>query len=264
MPQHLIDVLNPARIRAYEEEWARDADLPDAHVGGTAVAALYTWQVSLSAAWYETLAYTEAIVRNAVDMALRAWNVAHRDTDDWLDDPAKPLSSLVEKAARETTRRAEQAALKRDRRHPRYRHAVSFDDRIAQLDFGHLVHLLPLAPPTNRPSRGTGRNGRENLWVHGLNAAFPELRTRSMSGWSGFPVHRVAEELRGGYAVGIALDRLRRLRNRVSHHEQTFRVEHEQRLRDVSMLLTAISPEANRIVSSLEGVRRVLTMRPRP
>lgn len=264
MPQHLIDVLNPARIKAYEEEWARDAELPDAHVSGTAVAALYTWQVSLSAAWYETLAYTEAVVRNAVDMALREWNTGQGRTEDWLGDAARPLGGLVEKAAEETSRRAEQASRKRDKLHPRYRQAASFDDRVAQLDFGHLVHLLPLSPPTNRASRESGRNARENIWFHGLRAAFPGLKAQTMSSWSGVPAHRLPEELRGGYAVGIALDRLRRLRNRVSHHEQTFRVEHEQRLRDVSMLLTAISPETNRIVSSLEGVRRVLTMRPRP
>src|SRR5688572_8597011 len=94
-----IAAMNPARLSSYEAEWARLAGIAPANVSRPAVAALYVWQVSLNSAWYETLAYTEAIVRNAVDLALRKWNATQGRSQDWLNDAATPLSGLVSQAA---------------------------------------------------------------------------------------------------------------------------------------------------------------------
>lgn len=67
-------------------------------------------------------------------------------------------------------------------------------------------------------------------------------------------------EVKEGYAVGYALERLRRLRNRISHHEQTFEVEHLRRLEDASLLLDAVSPGAAQDLEKLDRVRRTLMM----
>lgn len=264
MPRNLIAAMNPARLSSYEAEWSREMTDASKSATTSSVTALYVWQVALSSAWYETLSYVEAVVRNAVDGALRTWNLGQGRSEDWLDDAAVPLKSLISKAADNAQYRAEQAMKRRHPDHPRHNAPVSFDDRISQLDFGNIVHLFPLSPPAKRSQRGTGLSGRENLWLHGIAPAFPELGTQAVNHWEGLYPARVPEDVKAGYAVGHAIDRLRRLRNRISHHEQTFHVNHEGRLSDATMVLSGISPHIAGDLDRLDRVRRALALRPRP
>lgn len=264
MTKQLIATLNDTRLSAYRSEWAHAAGVEPTEVGDSAIATLYVWQVSLSSAWYETLAFTEAAVRNAVDMSLRRWNKGQAGTDDWLQSAGAPLRTLIRQAGEKASSRAEQASVKREPGHPRQGAATTLDDRVAQLDFGNLVHLFPADPPTQRQQRGSGFTGRENLWIYGLHNAFPKLDASLMTGWSQQLPSGLPQEVENGYAVGAALDRLRRLRNRIGHHEQTFRVNHARRLKDASILLRAISPGAAVDLKNLDRVRRVLAMRPHP
>ncbi|WP_148060263.1 MULTISPECIES: hypothetical protein [unclassified Rathayibacter] len=262
MPQRLIAAMNDARLATYVDEWARAASLAPADVSRPAIAALYAWQVSLSSAWYETLAYTEAVVRNAVDRALREWNLRQGRSENWLDDAATPLSGLVKKTAGATSYRANQASLRRASTHPRHGAPVTFDDRVAQLEFGSLVHLFPVDPPARRALRGSGLSGRENLWIHGIAAAFPGLTPDVTKSWQPHLPSGLPTAVEDGYAVGLALERLRRLRNRVGHHEQTFRVQHARRLKDTTLLLRGINPGAALALKDLDRVRRVPALRP--
>lgn len=264
LPQKLISAMNAARLSSYSTEWAQSAGIAPSAVSRPAIAALYAWQVSLSSAWYETLAYTEAIVRNSVDMSLRTWNLGQGRSVDWLDDPAPPLARLVATAASSAQYRANQASLRRGPSHPRYGIPMSLDDRVAQLDFGNLVFLFPKDPPAQRSQRGTGYSGRENLWIHGLGPAFPHLTTALMKSWRGHIPAGLPASVEDGYAVGLALERLRRLRNRVGHHEQTFQVQHSRRLKDVTLLLRSINQGAAEELKDLDRVRRTLAMRPQP
>ncbi|MGP6175472.1 hypothetical protein [Corynebacterium sp. A21] len=271
MPKGLIAALNPTRLSSYEEEWKRLSASPTSTVSPSAVAALYVWQVSLHSAWFETLSYTEAIIRNAIDLSLRDWNSTQwnkkdqrHHSDDWLDDPAQPLTGLVKFAASQARDRATTAAKRRPGDHPRHGEEVTFDDRVSQLDFGNIGHLLPMTPPEKRGSIGTGFNKRENLWIHGIRAAFPELSPELMQRWRGQYPDNLPDAVVDAYAVGHALDRLRRLRNRVSHHEQTFMVQHSSRLADVDLLVRSISPSAADDLQQLDRVRRTLAMRPHP
>lgn len=264
MPQSIIAAVNPARLSSYEAEWARLASIDPAKVSRPAVAALYVWQVSLNSAWYETLAYTEAIVRNAVDLSLRDWNQNQGKSEDWLNDAAAPLAGLVRQSAAKSADRAGQAAQRRNPTHPRHGMAVSFDDQVAQLDFGNIVHLFPLVPPTQRNQQSSGYNARENLWLHGLNTAFPRLTPSLTQSWQGQFPPGLPSAVQNGYAVGHALDRLRRLRNRIGHHEQTFQVHHSRRRKDVSLLLRSIGHGVADELKNLDRVRRTLAMRPHP
>ncbi len=264
MPHRLIAAMNDARLATYADEWARAAKIAPADVSRPAVAALYAWQVSLSSAWYETLAYTEAVVRNSVDRTLRAWNVQQGRTEDWLDDAAPPLAGLVRKAASDTSYRATQASLRRPVTHPRRGAPVVLDDRVAQLEFGSLVHLFPIDPPAHRGQLSSGLSGRENLWIHGLSAAFPGLTPDLTKSWQPLLPAGLPADVEDGYAVGLALERLRRLRNRVGHHEQTLRVQHARRLKDTTLLLRSINPGAALALKDLDRVRRVLALRPQP
>lgn len=264
MPQNLIAALNPARLSTYEAEWARLANIPQSNVSRPAVAALYVWQVSLSSAWYETLAFTEAIVRNAVDQSLRTWNVNQGHSADWLATPASPLGSLVRRAGPEATRRATTAALKRGPSHSRHGASITFDDIVAQLDFGNMVYLFPQEPPSNRSQLSSGYTNRENLWRHGLVSAFPRLNPSLTKSWVGHVPSNLPPLVENAYGVGIALEKLRRLRNRIGHHEQTFRVQHADRLKDVSILLRGINHGSAEGLKKLDRVRRTLAMMPQP
>lgn len=264
MPRNLVAALNPARLSSYEIEWCRELGENSVEATSSAVTSLYVWQVALSSAWYETLAYVEAVIRNAVDLALREWNKSRGRSENWLDDAAMPLESLVAKASQEAQRRAEQALKRRSPSHPRYAQPVTFDDKVSQLDFGNIVYLFPQDPPTKRKQRGTGFNARENLWIHGLSHAFPNLGSVALKAWAGQYPDGVPEEVRKGYAAGFALERLRKLRNRVSHHEPTFQVKHLRRLEDANLLLDGIDLEIAEDLEKLDRVRRALVMRPRP
>jgi hypothetical protein len=264
MPQRLIAAMNDARLATYAEEWARAANIAPVDVSRPALSAIYAWQVSLSSAWYETLAYTEAIVRNAVDRTLRDWNVRQGRSENWLDDAAAPLAGLVKKSAGDTLYRAEQASLRRPSTHPRHKAPVVLDDRVAQLEFGSLVYLFPVDPPTHRSQRGSGLSGRENLWIHGLHAGFPGLTPDLTKSWQPHLPAGLPAGVEDGYAVGLALERLRRLRNRVGHHEQTFQVQHARRLKDTTLLLRSINLGAALALKDLDRVRRVLALRPQP
>lgn len=263
MVQNLVSKLSSMRLATYEAEWGRLGGSA-AKVTRPAVASLYVWQVSLSSAWYETLAYTEAMVRDAVDQALRTWNVSRGRSEDWLEDAPRPLQGRVQKAALDARRNAGQAALRRGPQHPRATQPVSLDDRVAQLTFGNLVHLFPVTPPSQRALRGTGRTGQENLWLFALKDAFPLLGPQAVRGWAHYLPSGLPTAVEDGYSVGLALERLRRLRNRVGHHEQTFEVGHLRRLKDVHLLLSAIHAEAAEDVQTLDRVRRTLAMRPSP
>lgn len=245
-------------------EWARVAGILPAQVSTAAVSSLYVWQVSLSAAWFETLAYTEAVIRNSFDKSLRTWNLNRGRSEDWLDDAAAPLASLVGQAAGKARSRAQTAKNRRGPSHPRYGMTVTLDDRVAQLEFGSLPHLLPQQPPTSRANLSSGFTARENLWINALCHAFPAMGddlTKSLQSQlpTGLPT-QVAD----AYAVGLALERLRRLRNRVFHHEQTFQVEHNRRLKDVAILLRGVDQGAAEDLKRLDTVRRVLALRPQP
>ena len=156
MPERLINALNPIRVASYRDAWATQAGVSPSTVSSGAVASLYVWQVSLGAAWFETLAYTEAVVRHAVDESLRDWNRRQGRSDDWLHDTVPPLRSLIQKADQGTTYRANEAKVRRPPSHPRYGASVTLDDRISQLEFGQIVHLFPQTPPTVRSQNGEG------------------------------------------------------------------------------------------------------------
>ncbi|MFP7365384.1 hypothetical protein SFC07_06370 [Corynebacterium callunae] len=262
MPHNLVAAMHPARLSSYESEWRKGLGGNSALVTNSAVASLYVWQVALGSAWYETLSYVEAVIRNSVDIALRDWNKSRGKSEDWLNDAAIPLATLVEKATRDSKKRAEVAAKRRNPSHRRHKAPVIFDDMVSQLDFGSIVHLFPQTPPKKNGQRKTGFSGRENLWIHGLSKGFPNLGPDTLSAWEDQFPPDLPIEVQGGYAIGHALERLRRLRNRISHHEQTFEVEHLRRLEDARLLLDAISPDIAKDLEKLDRVRRALVMRP--
>lgn len=266
MPLKLVASINPVRLETYRQEYARASGIPPESVTEEQVAALYVWQTALSAAWFESLAYTEAVLRHAMDGALRDWNRknSNSNSEDWLCNPDRKLASLVTKAASDAEYRAKYAVKRRHNGHPRKGVAPTFDDLVSQLSFGNLSHLLATTPPTNRKKRDTGFNQRENLWISGLNDAFPALTLDRARRWAADLPGNIPDEVLPAYAVGQAMDRLVRLRNRVGHHEQILEVNHGRLRRDMYELIRA-TPQGDAVaLSHLDRVPRTLALKPVP
>lgn len=265
MPTRLIDQMNSTRLDTYRNECAQRAGIPASQVKPGAVADLYVWQTALSAAWFEDLAYAEPILRHSMDSALRTWNVDRTGSADWLRNPDPKLKSLVKKAASDALYRANKANQRRPSQHPRKNAPVTLDDLIAQLSFGTLTFLLPVTPPGSRGSFSTGYNHRENLWLSGLDAAFPNLNAGTVSRWLGGQnapqMAGVPRNVLSGYAVGQVMDRLVRLRNRIGHHEQILAVNHSRMRKDMTLLLRAVHPAASDGLKRIDRLPRLLAMR---
>lgn len=234
--------LSGARIQAYEADVVARSGRALPEVGMGEIESLYIWQVSVAAARYETIALFEPLLRNRIDMTLRKWNTDNGRTIDWLEDAATPLQGLVRRTARDIRGEAEKAARRRAPIHPRYRAAVSFDDRISQLTFGNLSALLPQRVPAHRGNLASGFTARENLWRFALRKAFPGLSPKFVENAKHAYGFTAPLEVEAAYAVGHSLNALRKLRNRVSHQEQILYVDHAARLGEICGLTECSEP----------------------
>lgn len=273
MPQRITAVLPPARLQPYRDFWMAEGS--GAPPSDEAIAALYVWQVGMCSAWYEVLAYVEVIVRHALDVQLRRWNAAQGNGPEWLTNPAAPLRSILGgRTLSDLQNSAARAARGRNAvdpdfgAHPRQGVPVGHDDLVAQLTFGNLVHLLPNDPPSQRRRQGfaSGYSKHEQLWVNATSKAFPALSLVWQNRrWSRFPTaHPVPAVVAPGYALSAALERLRRVRNRVGHHEQMFRVRHNHRHKDAMLIVRAVSAPATEVLRGLSRVPAQEATRPRP
>ena len=164
--------------------------------------------------------------------------------------------------AEEARRTARNAEKRRAPTHPRARAPINHDDLVAQLTFENLSYLLPTkkTTPTSRNARATRRTNRENLWLHATINAFPNRDQVWPTGARGDTEGR---RVCLGYYVGNTVERLRVLRNRVGHHEQTLTANHHARHSDALAVARAIDPDAAEAIADLSGVPTVLARRPR-
>lgn len=275
MPQRITANLPPARLQPYRDYWLQQSN--GAPPSDAAIGSLYLWQVGMSAAWYEVLAYTEMIVRQALDSQLRKWNAAQGHGPDWLSTPDRTIEAVVgQRTLGQVQADAERAKRMRDDSgvdphfgaNPRRGAPVSHDDLVAQLTFGNLVNLLPKDPPPvrSRNRLSTGYTAREHLWRNAIQYSFPNIASATRSKlWAKYPPKRpVPADVEAAYAMGAALERLRRIRNRVGHHEQTFRVHHADRHKDACMIVFAVNSDAGQAIREISRVRGVLATQPRP
>ncbi|MCX8559220.1 hypothetical protein OS121_29680 [Mycolicibacterium mucogenicum] len=275
MPQRITAILPPARLQPYRDFWAASAGGSGVVPSDAAIAALYVWQVGMCSAWYEVLAYVEMVVRHALDTELGKWNAAQGNGTEWLSNPAAPLRSILGgrtisdvQGSATRAQRGRNAADPHFGPHPRQGVPVSHDDLVAQLTFGNLVHLLPNDPPTaaSRQRFASGFSKHEQLWINATSKAFPNLGTIWQNRrWAGFPTSNpVPASVAPGYALSAALERLRRLRNRVGHHEQMFRVQHSHRHKDAILIVRSVSVAGALVVRGLSRVPALEAMQPRP
>jgi hypothetical protein len=226
--------LGPARLATYLN--AADGDLGRA-------TDLYLWVTELSGALHAQLSFVELAVRNAIDPRLAAWNAAQGFPSDWTSDGgAAPLLYELLGSQLQTARKwAGKEAAERHPMHPRHGSGVTHDDVVAQLMFGAWVKVVRPISAAESPKRQT------QLWAAVLHEAFP----RALASDSG----RVT--------IGNQLETLRRLRNRVAHHDNLLEVEVRHRLNGILSLLSKIDSTFPSLAAARSPLRRIIREDPR-
>ncbi|ONK13465.1 hypothetical protein [Streptomyces sp. MP131-18] len=190
--------------------------------GGEAKAAvrLYWWNVEASAALYGPLHCLEISLRNALHREL---STAFGRPDWWMAAPLNDASMRLVTAARRKCRN--------ELGYGPGRRPVPHDSVVAGLNLGFWVALL---------SKG-GRGGAydRRLWVPTLHKAFPHYSGRRDD------LHAV-------------LDSLRRLRNRIMHHESIHRRDLVGDHTAIYRVLGHIDPVAAKEVQALDRFPTVL------
>ncbi|MDR6972975.1 hypothetical protein [Leifsonia shinshuensis] len=114
-------------------------------------------------------------------------------------------------------------------------------DVVAQLMFGTWVKIVRPLSPTESPSR------QQFLWAAAVSHAFPHAPSGDDS--------RVA--------IGDQLDRLRRLRNRVAHHDNLLDVALKHRLNGMLSLLASLHPDYPPLAVARSTLRQLIGDDPR-
>jgi hypothetical protein len=204
---------------------------------------LYLWATQLSGALHGQISFVEVAVRNAVDVRLASWNQSQGQGRDWSAESrtAAPVYSLLRKALKEARSRAARESAARASGHPRSGAAVTHDDVVAQLMFGSWVALVRPMSATESPVR------QELLWREALAGAFPGATAGDA----------------GRVETGRQLEVLRRLRNRVAHHDNILGVDVPHRFNGMLSLLSKMDPAYPAVATARSTIRRLLREDPR-
>ena len=174
-------------LRGLEASFSMDTYLQATHGDRMQALRLYTWNTNISAALYPPLQGIELALRHAMDRELSACY-----GEDWYDDPAAGLDFR----SRERVASAKRAVAPNGQ-------TVAPSRVVEKLCFGFWTSLLSSGCRIDQFSDRKANHAR-TLWKPALRRAFPH-RT--------FLTRRQAQS---------AFDRLRRLRNKVAHHEPIF------------------------------------------
>jgi hypothetical protein len=204
---------------------------------------LYLWATQLSGALHGQISFVEIAVRNSLDLQLGLWNRASGHSADWSaeNQAAEPLYALLGGKLREARGRAIREGEERHPTHPRAGAVVTHDDVIAQLMFGSWVTVVRPISNEESPRR------QQRLWTEALSKSFP------------YALHGDA----GRIDIGKKLDTLRRLRNRVAHHDNLLRVDVHHRLNGMLSLMAKMDPSYPSLATGRSTLRRLLREDPR-
>lgn len=205
---------------------------------------LYLWANDLAGALHSTIAHVEIGVRNAINPRLSMWNELQggRYGLEWaLQGQTAPLlyDILGAKKLNFARKSATEESYRRPKTHPRHRATVTNDDVVAQLMFGSWVKVI-------HPISGS-QSRQKQLWAERLCDAFPGASSDDA----------------GRQQLGRQLERVRRLRNRVAHHDNLLGVEVEHRLNDMLAILRAVDSDLPAVAMARNRIRTVLRSDPR-
>ena len=232
----ILDLAGAARLAPYLQE----ADGDDERA-----CELYLWVTDLAGALFSTIAFVEVGLRNSMDRKLRVWNDQQGPEYrmDWaLGKGAVPLlyDLVTHKSLAVAQNFAREQSRLRPKTHPRRLAAVTHDDVVSHFMFGTWVYLIK-PRVRNQPQQC------QQLWHECLSDAFPHADPSDS----------------GRERLGEQLDRVRKLRNRVAHHENLLSVDIRRRLRDMLGILALIDPKLPDLAMQSNRVRSLVRADPR-
>ncbi|VYS93254.1 Abi-like protein [Schaalia odontolytica] len=232
----ILDLAGSARLAPYLQE----ADGDDERARE-----LYLWAADLAGALFSTIAFVEVGLRNAMDRKLRAWNDQQGIDygEDWaLRKGAAPLlyDLVTHKSLASAQNFAVEQSRLRPKTHPRRLVAITHDDVVSHFMFGTWVYLI-------KPRVWNQPQQCQQLWQECLSHAFPYADPSDS----------------GRERLGDQLDRVRKLRNRVAHHENLLSVDIRRRLRDMLGILALIDPKLPDLAMQGNRVRSLVRTDPR-
>ena len=232
----ILDLAGSARFAPYLREAHGDIDR---------ARELYLWAADLAGALFSTIAFVEVGLRDAMDRKLRAWNDQQGMDygEDWaLRKGAAPLlyDLVTHKSLAVAQNFAREQSRLRPKTHPRRLAAVTHDDVVSHFMFGTWVYLI-------KPRVWNQPQQCQQLWQECLSDAFPYADPSDLG----------REKLAG------QLDRVRKLRNRVAHHENLLSVDIRRRLRDMLGILALIDPKLPDLAMQSNRVRTLVRADPR-
>lgn len=241
LPSTLPALLGSARYGTY---------IAAAHGDADRAAELYAWGAALAGAWHAHLGYVEVATRNAIDRELREWNASHANLPAQWTAPkaaAVPLFKALGRTLSDARASAAKDASRRSSSHPRAGQAPNHDDIVAQLTLGAWCHLV--MPPDEAAGKATAAiiASRQELWSQALHRAFPG----------------VSPSIDDRRRVGRQLEAMRRLRNRVAHHENLLSLPIGPRLNGSLWLLSTINPDFPMFVMRHNTIRQLEAADPR-
>lgn len=206
---------------------------------------LYLWAADLAGALFSTIAFVEVGLRNSMDRKLRAWNDQQGVDygEDWaLRKGAAPLlyELITHKSLASAQNFASEQSRLRPKTHPRRLATVTHDDVVSHFMFGTWVYLIK-PRVWNRPQQC------QQLWQECLSHAFPNADPSDA----------------GRQRLADQLDRVRKLRNRVAHHENLLYVDVRKRLRDMLGILALVDPQLPDLAMQSNRVRSLVRADPR-
>ena len=213
-------------LRGLEASFSMDTYLHAANGDRMRALRLYTWNTDISAAFYPPLQGIELALRHAVRRELSACY-----GEDWYDNPAAGLDFR----SRERVAAAKRAVAPNGE-------TVAPSRVVEKLCFGFWTSLLSSGGRLEE-SADRKANYTRTLWKPALRSAFPH-RT--------FLTRRQAQS---------AFERLRRLRNKVAHHEPIFERPLREDYRHILTVTGWISFEARLWIERNSRVPQLLATR---
>lgn len=206
---------------------------------------LYLWAADLAGALFSTIAFVEVGLRNSMDRKLRVWNDQQGDEygEDWaLRKGAAPLlyELITHKSLASAQNFASEQSCLRPKTHPRRLATVTHDDVVSHFMFGTWVYLI-------KPRVWNRLQQCQQLWGECLLHAFPYADPSDA----------------GRQMLADQLDRVRKLRNRVAHHENLLSVDVRKRLRDMLGILALVDPKLPDLAIQSNRVRSLVRVDPR-
>ena len=232
----ILDLAGSARFAPYLRETHGDVE----HARE-----LYLWAADLAGALFSTIAFVEVGLRNSMDRKLRAWNDQQGVDygEDWaLRKGAAPLlyDLVTHKSLASAQNFASEQSRLRPKTHPRRLATVTHDDVVSHFMFGTWVYLI-------KPRVWNQPQQCQQLWQECLSHAFPYADPSDA----------------GRQRLADQLDRVRKLRNRVAHHENLLYVDVRKRLRDMLGIRALVDPQLPDLAMQSNRVRTLVRADPR-